>query len=223
LNNNLLDFVAIKDTDPYLIINPDSIKVSKIVAYPRIVQYDANFKMLDGNPLSCRGNNASNSIYVKLFINEDIYMLDKPDNNALFSFDIRVRFINQTIGDHYFAHCADVTSEETSSGVIPYSVKKVIATTPSVLQAMSGLGLNVVSGISENEALAIQNSIDYVYWKMRVKVAKNDYASFAFYVRNYYSDSSAKREASSMGNYILNNSAFATAKAWLLTIFDSVG
>lgn len=221
-DNNLLDFVVIKDTDPRLIINSDSIKMSYVVNYPGFSQYTSNFKMLDGTCLSCRGSDRSQNS-VKLYINDDTYSLDRPDTNPLFSFDIRVRFINQSIVDHYFAHCNETTEEDTTTDPTPYTAKQVIATSPSILGVLDDMNLSVTIDITEAEATLIQANIDFIYWKLRMKITKNDYATFAYYRSTLYSDSAPKREFSSLGNYIINNSNFSTAKDWLLTIFTSVG
>jgi len=222
MNNNLLDFVAITNTNPALIINPDSITTSHTATYTTFRMATINFKMLDGNYLDCRTASANDIRYITLMINGEDYRLDNPDNNPLFSFDIYVLFKGQYVGNHYFAHCNDTTEEYTSSDYTPYTMKQVIATSDSVLQMMTDMGLSVETGIDPSTGAAIQNSISIYNWKCRFKIAKSVYGSFRYYDRTYGNDCSPQFDISTLGSELLNNSDFATAKAWFLTIFESI-
>lgn len=189
MGSNITSFINAKNTDPRLIINPDSMKARDMVTFA--FEYNAiwEFRTLDGKKRNCRTYNYNDSTKVYLWINDTNYKIDPVEDYPLFTFDSRIILDNKGIFDYsyiYYEH-EDIDSESmTLNGNPannPFSCDLYYAFSyDGVMKSyLDTYGFNVGS------APSFTDSFKTIQWKFRSRIKKEDYMSIALFQGNKYS------------------------------------
>lgn len=189
MGSNITYFIDAKNTDPRLIINPDSLRSTDRVTFA--FEYNAiwHFRTLDGMKYNCRTYNYNKSKKVYLWVNSTNYKLDPVEDYPLFTFDARIILDNKDILDYsyiYYQH--ESTDQETilinnqvSSNPFSSDLYYAFSYDGAMKGYLDTYGFNV------GDVPIFSDSFKQIQWKFRSRIDKEDFMSIALFQGSKYS------------------------------------
>ena len=190
MSSNIDTFINAKNTDPRLIINPDSVMPKSRITFHNYNNSLMTFQTLDGRQRECRvfDPNANNG--VALLVNNTRYQLEKAENIPLFTFDSRIVTQDKQVYLYHYIALPDynryeekITKENGEDTDYPFDTFYCVFNIDDLLRTkLNRFGFNISEGF---DCSSVDN-LKMFEWKFRSKTDMSNYMSIAYYERTIY-------------------------------------
>ena len=219
-------FINIKEANPSLIINPDSVDITPHVTYTyNFIAKLVEFETMDGREWSqqyVKGYNHNTKARLK--INGMYHMVYEPPKRQIFSFDIRFKLNTIEIVDYYFLFDpVSGTIEEKVDGTALdlAQIKSHLSSLSELNEMFSELGFN--TGWA-SPASSIESLIQDIQWKFRTRLADKRYYGRAYFSTFFFDQSSSENIDNNLPDYAIFNKTGTNPSIWnwLLSIYPNL-
>jgi len=171
----LTAFTEIKDFDPSIVVNPDSLDIRSAIYYSNHHLDHLWFRGIDGRLYKGRSAGFYGDSNIRTSINNVYRVLTMPDSDPIFTFDARFTLKSGTIIDYHYIYDKNNNDEDESLGSA--DIYERLKALPELLNALTDLGFdpdtsNIDSGYNSD-----------VYkkeWKLRTKLNLDNYCCVCF-------------------------------------------
>lgn len=168
-------FVDMKDIDPTITINPDSLYVKEAITLSNYGWVKLWFRGLDGRLYKTGGKSVDDVKVVRTEINNQIAVLNMPDNSTCFSLDARASLNDDTTADfaYYYDSVDGEKSEITGSGI---DIARYLGSNANLASVFTALGFDWTC----ESGTYNPTDVWQLQYKIRIKVDRLNFYSYVY-------------------------------------------